>query len=134
MGFIPQDELEEIQKQKELEQAQREETEAFKESIHALEEKYDGTIAGLPKFEIASLQEFMQNENVYNPEGAYILKNLDAYVTHLVEQELQARASVPAPVKPGSTQKPSGQEIDLSKVSIGDDSFRDAVASMLKQS
>ena len=131
MGFIPQDEVEEIQKQKELELAQKEETEAFKESIKALEEKYDGNIAWLPKFELASLQEFMQNENVYNPEGAYILKNLDAYVSYLVEQEIQSRASVPAPVKPGSTQKPSGQEIDLSKVTIGDDSFRDAISSML---
>lgn len=131
MGFIPQDELEEIQKQKELEQAQREETEAFKESIKALEDKYDGKIAGLPKFELSNLQDFMQKENVYNPEGAYILKNLDAYVSHLVEQEIQARASMPAPVKPGSTQKPSGQEIDLSKVNIGDDSFRDAISSML---
>lgn len=132
MGFIPQDEIEQITKQKELEQAQVAETEAFKESIKALEDKYDGTLAGLPKFQIQELQDFMQNENVYNPEGAYILKNLDAYINHMVEQEIKARADVPAPTKIGSTQKPSGQELDLSKVNIGDDSFRDAISSMLK--
>lgn len=132
LGYIPQDEVEEIQKQKDIEKARISEAEAFRESIGALEKKYDGSIAGLPKFEIGQLEGFMKEQNIFNPEGAYILKHLDSYINHMVQQEMKALEKVPAPTRPGANSSPKGMEGDLAKVQIGDDGFRGIIASMLK--
>lgn len=130
LWFTNKDDLE-IEKLKMEEQRLKEdEKREFNKEIKILENKFDGS-DGLPKFSKDDVIKRGMENQVYDPQSAYIIMNLNDIINHFVQKEVKTVSSKPSFAKQNEANMPDNKD-DLKNLSERDWSLQQFLKNKIK--
>ena len=104
----------------------------FEETVTTLEKTYDGA-NWLPKFEQKEVLQFSLDNEIYNPEAAYIFMNLPKIINHFVQKEVGKFKNAPAtPSTPTPGSPDEWKKVDLKSLKEEDGSMFSYIQNAVK--
>jgi len=110
LGFVPRDEVQELLRQKD-------DDDALKQELTRLESRYDGS-DGRPKFEKTKVVKFALDRQIGDPEAAYKILNEKALIDWQIKQALDKSKGIKTEVSTGTGAEVGVSNDDL-KAAIG---------------
>lgn len=130
LWFTNKDDLEIEKLKMEEQRLKEEEKREFNKEIKTLENKFDGS-DGLPKFSKDDVIKRGMENQVYDPQSAYIIMNLNDIINHFVQKEVKTVSSKPSFAKQNEANMPDNKD-DLKNLSERDWSLQQFLKNKIK--
>jgi len=129
--FVKKDQLDKELKEKELKQIETQQVKEYEWYLNQLEHQYSDMWDGFPKFNKEEVLQFWMENNIYDPQASFLVKNMWEIVDYYVKQEINKQWKAP-------DFSANSKDIDKSKesmsknVSFNDNSLKDKIVKMLQ--